>query len=88
MTALPFAATLAAGKDIEFELEETQGDPWQAVSYNADLCHVKIEHDVDGIWPLRRYKAEIEIDAIRAGETEVVFANPAGKKVIVKLTVK
>ncbi|MBE6362967.1 MAG: hypothetical protein E7054_04860 [Lentisphaerae bacterium] len=88
LTALPFAATLAAGKDIEFELEETQGDPWQVISYNADLCRVKIEHDVDGIWPLRRYKAEIEIDAIRAGETEVVFANPAGKKVIVKLTVK
>ena len=75
-------------EDIEFELEETQGNPWQVISYNADLCRVKVEHDADGIWPLRHYKAEIEIDAVSPGETDIVFADPTGKKVVVKLTVK
>ena len=84
----PFTATLAVGKDIEFELEEPQGAPWQVMSYNADLCRVKIEHDIDGIWPLRRYKAEIEIEARNPGETEIVFSNQTGQKVVVKLTIK
>ena len=88
LTALPFAATIAVGKDIDFELEETQGKPWQVISCNSDLCRVKVEHDADGIWPLRHYKAEIEIDAVSPGETDIVFADPTGKKVVVKLTVK
>ena len=88
LTKLPFAATLGVGKDIDFELEEPQGSPWQVMSYNADLCRVKIEHDIDGIWPLRRYKAEIEIEARNPGETEIVFSNQSGQKAVVKLTIK
>ena len=88
LTALPFAATLAPRQDIDFELEEVPGKFWQVESFDANVCRVKVEHDRDGIWPMRRYKAEIEIDALRPGETEVVFSNPDGKKVTVKLTVK
>ena len=75
-----YETSVPVGKDIDFDLgeEPSRGRSWQVVSYDPNICRVKLEHDRDGSFPFRRYKAEIELKAIRPGRTEVVFS--CGKK--------
>ena len=77
-----YAASAPLGKDIDIDLEEDPAHRWQVVSYDPNVCRVKLEHDKDGKFGHRRYKAEIEIKAIRPGKTAVLFIS--GRK---KLTV-
>ena len=70
--------------DIDFNLGEdpNRGQYWRVVSYDASVCRVKLEHDQDGVFPFRYYKAEIELKALRPGRTDVVFSC-GGKRVTV-----
>ena len=70
-----YETTLPVGSDIDFELGEVpaSGYYWKVFSYDPGVCRVKLEHDQDGVWPLRRDKAEIELKAIRPGRTDVIF---------------
>ena len=78
---------MPVGSDIDFELGEdaSAGRYWQVVSYNPAICRVKIEHDQDGIFPVRWDKAEIELKALGRGTTDVVFSC-GGKKLTVRFT--
>ena len=82
-----FDVTLRAGSDIDFDLGERPdaGFYWKIVSYDPSICRIKLEHDRDGIFPLRRDKAEIELKALRRGSSDVVFTC-GSKKVTVHLT--
>ena len=70
-----YETILPVGSDIDFELGESpsSGLYWKVVSYDPGVCRVKLEHDRDGVWPLRRDKAEIELKAMRPGRTDVIF---------------
>lgn len=68
-----FAASAPLGKDLDLDLEEDPARRWQVASYDPNICRVKLEHDKDGKHGQRRYKADIEIKAIRPGKTDVVF---------------
>ena len=70
-----FAVSVPVGKDIDLDLGE---DPnrnllWRVASYDARICRVELEHDRDGKRMRRRFKAEIEMKALRPGKTSVVF---------------
>ena len=71
-----YAASLPVRSDIDFDLAEHPRSQlyWQLVSYDPAVCRVKLKHDRDGIYPLYRYKAEIELKAVARGRTDVVFA--------------
>lgn len=86
--ALPFGVTLTRGSDIEFELEEKSDDRWEVRLCNRKLCHVKLKHDRDGVWPFVTYKAEIEIEAVAPGVCEIVLLSTSGRRVNVVVTVK
>lgn len=79
-----FEIALPVGSDIEFDLAEfpKRGLYWRVVNYDAGICRVKLEHDRDGVFPLRHDKAEIELKAMRPGRTDVIFTC-GGKKVTV-----
>ena len=80
-----FAASARLGKDIDLDLEEDPARPWQLVSFDPNVCRVKLEHERDGKHGHRRYKADIEIKAIRPGKSYVIFmCGP--KKVTVHFT--
>ena len=70
-----YETTLPVRSDIDFELGEvpSSGYYWKVVSYDPSICRVKLEHDQDGVWPLRRDKAEIELKALRPGRTDIIF---------------
>ena len=70
-----YETSLPVGSDIDFELGEvpSSGYYWKVISYDPGICRVKLEHDQDGVWPLRRDKAEIELKAMRPGRTDVIF---------------
>ena len=70
-----FETSLPVGSDIDFELGEDAGSSlyWRVTSYDASICRVKLEHDQDGVFPVRWDKAEIELKALRPGSTDVVF---------------
>lgn len=51
----------------------SSGYYWKVFSYDPGVCRVKLGHDQDGVWPLRRDKAEIELKALRPGRTDVIF---------------
>lgn len=77
-----FAVTVAVGHDIDFDLGEPNGGGWAVVSgFDASVCRVKLEHDVDH----GRRKAEIEMKALRPGATNVTFTG-GGKQVTVHFT--
>ena len=80
-----FAASAPLGKDIDFDLEEEPTRRWQVVSYDPNICRVKLEHDRDGKFGHHRFKAEIEIKAIRPGKTTVIFIS-GPKKLTVHFT--
>ena len=82
-----YAVTLAPGKDVEFKLEEADVAKWQVKSADSNICRVYIEHDRDGIWPLRRYDAEVEIKALRRGKCEVVLQHASGKEMKIAVQV-
>ena len=82
-----YSVTLAPGKDVEFKLEETELAKWQLVSADKN-CRVAIDHDRDGIWPLLRYDAEVEIDAVRRGKGEVILRHVSGKEMKIAVQVK
>lgn len=88
LTALPFAVTLKPGRDVDFELENTPGGSWTVNAADAAIFRCKTEPDADGVWPFRRYKTEIEIEAIQRGKTDIVFTHTTGKSFVVKLTVE
>lgn len=88
LTALPFAVTLKPGRDVDFELENTPGGSWAVNAADAAIFRCKTEPDADGVWPFRRYKTEIEIEAIQRGKTDIVFTHTTGKSFVVKLTVE
>lgn len=70
-----FTASLPVGSDIDFKLGEDAGSGryWQVTSYDPAICRVKLEHDQDGVFPIRWDKAEIELKAMMRGSTVVVF---------------
>ena len=70
-----YETILPVGSDIDFDLGEvpSSGYYWKVFSYDPSICRVKLEHDQDGVWPLRRDKAEIELKALRPGRTDVIF---------------
>ena len=71
-----FEVSLPVGSDIDFELGEdiSGGLVWRLQNgYNAGVCRVKMEHDQDGVFPVRWDKAEIELKALQRGTTNVVF---------------
>ena len=74
-----YETSLPVGSDIDFDLGEDPagGSYWKVLSYDPNICRVKLEHDQDGVWPFRRDKAEIELKAICPGTTDVVFGNGA-----------
>ena len=82
-----YSVTLVPGKDVEFKLEETELAKWQLVSAGKN-CRVAIDHDRDGIWPLVRYDAEIEIEAVRRGKGEVILRHVSGKEMKIAVQVK
>ncbi|MBO5822468.1 MAG: hypothetical protein J6R86_05590 [Lentisphaeria bacterium] len=88
LTALPFAVTLKPGRDIDFELENTRDGRWSINAADAALFRCKMEPDADGVWPFRRYKTEFELEAIRRGQTDIVFTHTNGTRFVVKLTVE
>jgi len=71
-----YAASLPVRSDVDFDLAEDPGRRlyWQLVSYDPAVCRVKLKHDRSGVYPLHRYKAEIELKAVARGRTDVVFA--------------
>ena len=80
-----FEASVPVGKDIDFDLSESTSNVWRLVSNDARICRVKIEHDRDGKFNRRRFKAEIELKALRPGNTTVVFAS-GPKKITIHFT--
>ncbi len=80
-----FMASARLGKDLDLDLEEDPARPWQVLSFDPNICRVKLEHDKDGKHGHRRYKADIEIKAIRPGKTAVVFVC-GHKKVTIHFT--
>ena len=82
-----FEVSVPIGEDVDFELFENSrgGRRWQLVSYDSNICRVKLERDYDGHFPNRRYKAEIELKARRPGKTSVVFSCGT-KKVTIHFT--
>jgi len=84
-----FQANVPVGSDIDFKLGEdiNSGMIWSVSGdYNPMVCRVKLEHDRDGVWPVRYDKAEIELKAVGRGMTRVEFVNGNGKRVIVNFT--
>ncbi|MBQ6470768.1 MAG: hypothetical protein IJJ33_02180, partial [Victivallales bacterium] len=80
-----FAVSVPPGKDIDIDLEEDSVILWQVVSYDQNICRVKLEHDRDGKHGHRRYKADVELKAIRPGKTAVVFTR-GSKRLTVHFT--
>ena len=72
-----YEISLPVGSDIEFKLGENVNarQYWTMVSYDPAICRVKIEHDQDGVFPLRFDKAEIELKALSRGTTTVVLSS-------------
>ena len=68
-----FAVSVPVGKDIDFDLSESSAATWRLVSNDPRICRVKLEHDRDGKFNNRRYKAEIELEALQRGTALVVF---------------
>lgn len=71
-----FEISLPVGSDIEFELGENAGSGryWRVVSYDANICRVKIDHDREGFFSIKGDHAEIELKALTPGSTSVVLA--------------
>lgn len=82
-----YSATLSPGRDIEFKLEESETAKWQIKSSGNRFCRVEMEHDRDGVWPFRRYDAEVEIKALRKGKCEVVLHHASGKEMKIAILV-
>ena len=68
-----FAVSVPVGKDIDFDLSESSAATWRLISNDPRICRVKLEHDRDGKFNNRRYKAEIELEALQRGRALVVF---------------
>ena len=83
----PYQLTLSRGDDFEFELRESDGKIWTLARCDGNICRVKIKHDRDGIWPFRYDKAEVEIEALRAGKTTIILNHP-DKQMIIDLDVQ
>ena len=71
-----FEISLPVGSDIEFELGENAGSGryWRVVSYDANICRVKIDHDREGFFSFKGDHAEIELKALTPGSTSVALA--------------
>ena len=71
-----FEISLPVGSDIDFELGEnpSRGNYWRLISYDANICRVKIEHDHEGFFSFKGDHAEIELKAMYPGATRVVLA--------------
>ncbi len=80
-----YEASVPVGMDIDFDLSETHATQWRLISNDSRICRVKLEHDRDGKFNNRRYKAEVELKAIRPG-TSVVVLECGPKKVTVHFT--
>jgi len=82
-----YEVSLRSGKEIEFNLEEKRkkGISWQIVSYDPNICRVKLDHDHVRVFFERHDAAEIEIKALRPGSTRVIF-NCDDKTFIVNFT--
>ena len=82
-----YEVSLRSGKEIEFNLEEKRkkGISWQIVSYDPNICRVKLDHDHVRMLFERHDAAEIEIKALRPGSTRVIF-NCDDKTFIVNFT--
>ena len=70
-----FEISLPVGSDIDFELGENadRGRYWRVVSYDANICRVKIDHDRGGFLSFKGDHAEIELKALTPGSTSVVL---------------
>ena len=81
--------TLPIGSDIEFDLQEhvDRRIYWQLISYDPAICRIKLEHDRDGVWPMRYEKSDIKIKGIAPGYSVVEFA-AGSKRFIVHVTVR
>ena len=71
-----FEVSLPVGSDIDFELGENadRGLYWRVISYDANICRVKLEHDREGFFSFKGDHAEIELKALTPGSTSVVLA--------------
>ena len=68
-----YATSVRLGKDLDLNLEEDPARLWKVVSFDPNICRIKLEHDRDGKHGQRRFRADIEIKAIRPGKTAIVF---------------
>ena len=82
-----FEISIPVGSDIDFELGEhpDRGNYWRLISYDANICRVKIEHDREGFFSIKGDHAEIELKAMSPGTTRVVLAC-GSKRVTVHVT--
>ena len=82
-----YEVSLRSGKEIEFNLEENRkkGRYWQIVSYDPNICRVKLDHEHVRVLFERHDAAEVEIKALRPGSTRVIL-NCDDKTFIVNFT--
>lgn len=83
-----YSATLVSGEEFEFKIESSAKEHWQIVSVDNQICRVSLENDRDGVWPFVRHYAEVELDALRRGTTELLLRSNSGREMKISVSVK